>query len=109
MKVNYNYDVEADAVNIEVGAKKSDITLEWGEHILIDITNDWKLVGLEIMDASVEISKLFNRTLSKNEMKNLLCDIKKDSSNEYLVQFKSSKRNESANLLFPLYKSPLIA
>lgn len=108
MKVNYNYDDDADAVSIEVGDKKSDLTIEWGEHILVDISNDWKLVGIEIMDASVEISKLFNRVLSKDEIRNLLCDIKQDPSNEYLLQFKSKKTNESANLLFPLYKSPLI-
>jgi uncharacterized protein YuzE len=108
MKIKYNYDSDADIIAVEINMQKSDYTIELTEHILVDVTNDMKLVGIEILDASVEISKLFNRIVSKDEMKHLLCKIKQEP-NEYLVQFQSPKKNESANLLIPLYKSPLIS
>ncbi|NYZ77561.1 DUF2283 domain-containing protein [Candidatus Micrarchaeota archaeon] len=108
MRIKYNYELDADAVVIEIDMQKSDYTIELTEHILVDVTSDMKLVGIEILDASVELSKLFNRAVSKDEMKQLLCKIKQEP-NEYLVQFQSPKKNESANLLIPLYRSPLIS
>jgi uncharacterized protein YuzE len=107
MRIKYNYDPEADAISIELGGQKSDFTVELTEHITVDITNDGKVVAIEILDASEEISKLFNRVLSKDEMKQLLCEIKQEPRNEYLVQFKSQKK-ESANLLIPVYESPIV-
>ena len=103
-----NYDSVADAITVEVTAKKSDVTIELTEHILIDMTNDGKLVGLEILDASEEISKIFNRLMAKEEISQLLCQIKQEPKNEYLIQFKSPQRNEFAAFLIPLYKSPVI-
>ena len=108
MRIKYNYESDADAVVIEIDMQKSDYTIELTEHILVDVTSDMKLVGIEILDASAELSKLFNRVVSKDEMKQLLCRITQEP-NEYLVQFQSPKKNESANLLIPLYKSPLIS
>jgi uncharacterized protein YuzE len=108
MKIEYSYDVEADAITIEITAKKADLTVELTEHILIDITNDNRLIGFEILDASEELSKIFGRVVSKEEMKQLLCEIKQEPKNEYLLQFQSPKRKESANLLIPLYKSPIV-
>ncbi len=107
MKIQYNYDPDADIIAVEINMQKSDYTLELTEHILVDVTNDMKLVGIEILDASEEISKLFNRHVSKNEMKQLLCKIKQEP-NEYLVQFKSPQKNENANLFIPLYRSSVL-
>jgi len=107
MKVRYGYDVETNAITLGVGRQKADTTIELTEHILIDITNDGKLAGLEILDASEEISKIFNRAVSKNEISQLLCEIKQEPANEYLVQFRLPQKNESANLLIPVYKSPI--
>jgi uncharacterized protein YuzE len=105
---NIDYDPNADAISVAIDMKKSDVTIELTEHILIDMTNDGKLAGLEILDASEEISKIFNRIVGKDEIKQLLCEIKQEPKNEYLVQFKSPKKNELATLLIPLYKSPVI-
>ena len=107
--IKYSYDPEADAIALHVGSQKPDYTIELTEHILVDLTNDSKLAGIEILDASEEISKIFNRTISKGEIKSLLCEIKHEPKNEYLIQFKSTQRNESATLLIPLYRSPIIA
>ena len=104
--VKYAYDSETDVITVEL-MQKSDFTIELTENILIDITSDWKFVGMEILCATEEISKIFNRTVSKKEITNLLCEIKQEPKNEYLIQFKSSQKNESANLLIPLYRSPI--
>ncbi|MFH0884151.1 MAG: DUF2283 domain-containing protein [Candidatus Micrarchaeota archaeon] len=107
MKVRYAYDPDADAISIAVGTRKSDATMELSEHILVDVSNDWKLVGIEIIDASAEISRLFNRAVGKEEIRHLLCEVREAPADEYLVQFKTQKSGESANLLIPLYRSPI--
>ena len=104
-KVKY----DPDAISLDISVKKVHRTIELTEHILIDITNDGQLVGLEILDASEEISKVFNRVVSKAEIKQLLCQIRQEPNNEYLIQFKSPKKNQVANFLFPVYRSPLIS
>jgi uncharacterized protein YuzE len=104
----YKYDPDADAIAIGVGMKKTDHGVELTEHIIVDLTRDLKLAGIEILDASAELSKIFNRIVGKNEMKQLLCEIRQEPKNEYLVQFKSPQKNERANLLIPIYRSPII-
>lgn len=104
-----DYDPDADAISVDVNMKKAHRTVELTEHILVDISSDGKVVGLEILDASEEISKIFNRVVSKAEIKQLLCQIKQEPDNEYLIQFNSPKKNQVANLLLPIYRSPLIS
>lgn len=106
---NIDYDDEADAISVDIGVKKAHMTIELTEHILIDITSNGQITGLEILDASEEISKLFNRMVSKTEIKQLLCQIKQEPNNGYLLQFNSPKKNQRANVLVPLYRSPLIS
>lgn len=104
-----DYDQEADAIYVDISDKKAQKTIELTEHILVDFASNGQIVGLEILDASEEISKLFNRVVSKAEIKQLLCGIKQEPDNEYLIQFNSPNKNQVANLLFPLYRSPLIS
>jgi uncharacterized protein YuzE len=70
---NMDYDPDADAISIRLHHAKSVITSEITKHILIDLTGDRKAVGLEILDASEEISKIFGRSISKEEIKKILC------------------------------------
>lgn len=105
---NVDYDPEADAISVDINMKKAHRTIEITEHILVDISMDGKITGVEILDASEELSKIFNRAVSKTEIKQLLCQIKQEPDNEYLIQFNSPKKNQIANLLFPVYKSPLL-
>ena len=106
---NVDYDPEADAISFNVNLKKAHYTIELTEHILVDMSNEGKIVGVEILDASDELSKIFSRLVSKAEIKQMLCQVKQKQDNEYLIQFKSPKRNQVVNLLFPVYKSPLIS
>ncbi len=106
---NVDYDPEADAIVLDVNIKKAHHTIEFTEHILIDMSSDGKIVGVEILDASDELSKLFGRAVSKTEIKQLLYQVKQ-KPDEYSIQFNSPKKNNQvANLLFPVYKSPLIS
>ena len=108
-QINYSYDSEADAIFIKLTSEKADITAELTEHILIDFTNEGKIFGIEILDASEELSKLFDRSVDKKEIKKFLCQIDQDAKDQYLVQFKAPKTNERATLLIPVYKSPLLS
>jgi uncharacterized protein YuzE len=106
---NVDYDEEADTISVDISTKKADRTIEITEHILVDITSDGQVSGLEILDASEEISKIFARAVPKSEIRQLLCQIKQEPNNEYLIQFNSLKKKQVANGLFPIYKSPLIS
>lgn len=106
---NVEYDPEADAISLEVQETKAHYTVEFNEHILVDMSSEGKIVGVEILDASDEISKLFGRVVSKTEIKQLLFNVKQKPDG-YSIQFSSPKKNNQiANLLFPVYKSPLIS
>jgi uncharacterized protein YuzE len=108
-QINYSYDPEADAIFIKITSEKADITAELTEHILIDFKNDGRIVGIEILDATEELAKLFGRSIDKKEIQKFLCQIDQEPMDQYLVQFKSPKTNERATLLIPLYKSPLLS
>jgi uncharacterized protein YuzE len=110
MMKHVNFDPEADAIAVAISAKKVYRTIELTEHILVDVTDSGQIVGLEILDASEEISKLFGRAVSKAEIKDLLCQIRQKPNDEYLIQFSSPKKNNQvATYLFQLYRSPLIS
>ncbi len=106
---NVDYDSEVDAISVEISPKKANVTCELTEHILVDVGSDQKIVSIEILDASEEISKLFGRIVSKKEIQQMLCSIKQEPNNEFLVTFQSPQKNERANLLITLYKSPILA
>lgn len=55
MKVRY--DKDADAMYIRVDSGEYEISEELGEGIVLDISKDGKLIGIEILDASERISK----------------------------------------------------
>ena len=109
MKMQYTYDEEVDAISVNIRAEKSDMTIQLGQHIRIDITNDWKHVGVEIRNASDEISKIFGRVITKNEIRELLCSIRKKPSNEYVIRFKLPQKNESASYVIPLCHRPILS
>jgi len=108
MKKNISYDPDVDAISVEISPKKSDVTVELTEHILVDMTNDKKIVGIEILDASKELSRLFGRVLPKKEIQQLLYHFEPAPKNDYLIQFESPQKKERANLLIILYKSPIL-
>lgn len=59
------YDKEADAVYIKLGNQKPDGVIEISEGINLDTTQDNKIVGIEILNAS---QKMNIRTILKYEL-----------------------------------------
>ncbi len=106
---NIDYDPDADAIFLRLHHAKSVITAEITEHILIDMTGDGRAVSLEILDASEEISKLFGRSIKKDEIKRILCSFTQEKNNEFRVQFNDPVNKEQATLIIPAYKSPIIS
>ena len=51
------YDKDADAMYIRVDSGEYEISEELGDGIVLDISKDCKLLGIEILDASERISK----------------------------------------------------
>lgn len=107
MKVQY--DPEYDIISAETRGKKVYQTIEFSEHVLVDISEDGIALGIEILDASEEISKLFNRVVKKEEMKQLLCYIKSEPHKEYLISFESPDQRKTASVMFSLYRSPVLS
>lgn len=99
-----NYDEDVDAIYVQLSNTKAKHTVEFSENINIDFSNSDKVVGVEILSASSELSKIFGHVISKTEIKNILCTV-----TDYYLQFKNKKTNETANLLLPVYKSPLLS
>lgn len=106
---NINYDPDADAVSLKLRSAKSHMTAEITEHILLDLDSNNNPIGLEILDASEEISKAFGRIVSKNEIKQILCNFEQEPNNQYRIQFNSPVKKEHASIIIPLYKSPIIS
>ena len=59
------YDQEADAIYIKLGNQKPDGVIEISEGINLDATQDDKIVGIEILNAS---QKMNIRTILKYEL-----------------------------------------
>lgn len=108
MKKSVDYDPDVDAISVKISPEKSDITIELTEHVLVDMTSGRKIVGIEILDASLELSRLFGRAIRKRDIQQLLCHFEPETGNDYLIQFESPLKKERANLLFSLYKSPIL-
>ena len=108
--VKVQYDAEGDIFTAEARGKKVYKTIEFSEHFLVDINEDGKILGVELLDASDEISKIFGRVVRKDEIKQLLCKIKEEPDEGYLISFQSPKNNnQRASYMISLYKSPLLS
>ncbi len=64
MKINYDKDI--DALYIQISSEKPDGVIEIKEGINLDVTEDSRIVGLEILDASkkVSLTSFFNYEIS---------------------------------------------
>ncbi len=69
MKINY--DKEIDAIYIEFSKEKPEGVIEIKEGINIDITEEGRIVGLEILDAKnkVSLESFLNYEISKDWIK----------------------------------------
>ncbi len=102
------YDPEADAISINISSKKAYESMELTEHIIVDFSQSGSLVGVEMLDASHELSKLFGRKIKQEELKSMLCNLVMEKNNKYLLRFENPKKRETANLLISAYRSPVV-
>lgn len=64
MKIRYDKEVDAMYIYAEEG--KSEYSEEVGEGVIVDISKDGKVIGMEILDASEKFSPIsLNRMLLK--------------------------------------------
>lgn len=64
MKVKY--DLQTDALYIDLSSGKYDKTKKITESILVDLTKTGKVIGIEILDASTNIQKFDPTNLAIN-------------------------------------------
>lgn len=61
MKMNKRYDKDSDAMYIYLEEGDYEVSEEIGEGIVLDISKEGKIIGIEILDFSEKISKnIFN-------------------------------------------------
>lgn len=67
MKVSY--DREVDALYVKIGSEKPDGVSEISDGVSVDLTEDGRLVGIEILDASkrLDLKTILNYSLDLKE------------------------------------------
>ena len=99
------YDIEADALYVDLSSKKAYLTLEVSPRIMIDLDSSNAPVGIEILDASKALSKLFGTKIDKADLHRLHCKI--NAGEELYAEFQLGDRE--ARLLIPRnYESPIL-
>ena len=76
----FDYDDESDSLYVHISSKKAFYTLEVSERVGVDSTQSRQVVGVEILDASKFLSELFNKAVSKESIKRLLCNFTEGDS-----------------------------
>jgi uncharacterized protein YuzE len=106
--MDFDYDEESDSLYINIRKKKAYVSVEFGPRIAVDLTQSKEIVGVEILDASVFISELFNKTIPKEKISKLLCDVseKKDMLN---IKFQSEDTHYAILALPKAYESPILS
>ena len=104
--VKINYDKESDSLYVQVSSKPAFLTFEVSEHVGLDLTKSKIPVGVEILQASAVLSKLFGKRIDKEKIKDVLCDFS-DEENIYNLNFEYD--NQRAVFAIPkVYKSPVL-
>lgn len=100
------YDYETDSIYVEVQPKKAYVTFEINDRIGVDLTRDNVPVGVEILGASDMLSNLFNRKMSKEAIKDVLCKFS-EKDRDYYISFRY--KNENAVFALPKgWRSPVV-
>jgi len=74
------YDRESDSLYVNISSKKAYTTLEVSERVGVDASQSGQVVGVEILEASRWLSEIFQKTVSKDKVRNLLCKITEGDS-----------------------------
>ncbi len=100
------YDRDADAIYVAASNKKAYYSVEISPNIIVDISDSKKVVGVEMLEASKALSELMGRSVSKNELAKLGCQV----SESDIVYLRFSLGHEKASLGLPkAYDSPVLS
>ena len=106
-----NYDEESDSLSVDLSSKKAHISLEVSPRVIIDLTASNQPTGIELLDASEVLSKLFGVKIKKSDLHKLHCTINKEAirhKEELYATFQLGQKQ--AKVLIPTnYQSPVIA
>ena len=108
--VSVNYDSETDSIYFKIRNLNVYETVEFNANILIDVAHrNEKLVGIEIVDASRFISKLFVEKISKETIKDRLkMHLNVEREEEITLDFELG-RQRYAYAIPRAYSSPILA
>ncbi|MFA4945935.1 MAG: DUF2283 domain-containing protein [Candidatus Micrarchaeia archaeon] len=99
------YDESVDALYIKFSSKPAYFTVELSPRIAVDVNRDGRTVGVELLDASRVVSDLFQKTVSRGQVKRILCTV----SEKDAVYLNFELEGARASLAVPLaYKSPVL-
>ncbi|MFH0713514.1 MAG: DUF2283 domain-containing protein [Candidatus Micrarchaeota archaeon] len=108
---NFNYDEEGDIFTIDISSKKAYLSLEVSPDLIVDLAANHQLTGIELLNASEVLSKLFGINIKKSELHKIHCAINQDAieNNEGLyATFKLGEK--TAKVLIPTnYESPIVS
>ncbi|HII53239.1 hypothetical protein COT30_02695 [Candidatus Micrarchaeota archaeon CG08_land_8_20_14_0_20_49_17] len=106
--MDLDYDEESDSLYINIRQKKAYVSVEFGPGIAIDLTQSKEIVGVEILDASVFVSELFSKKVSREQVSKLFCEVseKKDMLG---IKFQSADKHYGVLVLPKAYGSPILS
>lgn len=106
-----DYDEETDIVSIDFSSKKVFVSLEVSRRFIVDLSQNYVPIGIELLDASKVLSHLFGTKISKEELHKLHCTINEQAIEQNKELYASFKLNQNeAKLLIPTnYDSPVIS
>lgn len=99
------YDEEADAIYVQISSKKTLYSIEISSNIILDISENNKAIGVEILEASKMLSDLFQSKITKKQIAQVICTPTEDETLNLHFQLDKSR----ATLAIPMaYQSPIL-
>ncbi len=105
-----SYDPESDSMYLRLRSEKAYESIELNNNILIDISRKTKqIVGIELVDTSEFLSRLFARKIDKAAIKSKLkLHLNRENEQELFLNIEFDK--EKYNYVIPkAYESPILA
>ena len=119
MKTEFMYDAENDILGLYAPKAKSHGAIEFGRDIHIDFDTKGNLVGLEFLDASDVLKRVFKLKITKKDLKNILKSFIETEEKKgyllikfYLYYLKDAKEQEISDTIVinnPHEPSPIVA
>jgi len=105
------YDEETDALSIDFSAKKTYASLEVSAHFVVDVAATNQPTGIELLNASEVLGKLFGFKVKKSDLHKLSFNVNKEAiekNEELYATFQLGEKQ--ARVLIPTnYQSPVAA